>query len=145
MRAAQKEKLALREEILRVRAERDQVALRMDAVRIRHEAESKEALVCYNTTLTSSSSYDQLLTFHPQRHISLSTAMHDIDLVVEKALAAEELSAAEQKEAELANLELLISRISDQACSKSDSGGALKQIKEFNAFLERAAGILERR
>ena len=42
---AQKEKLSLRDEILRVRAERDQVALRMDAIRIRHEAESKEALV----------------------------------------------------------------------------------------------------
>lgn len=45
VRAAQKEKLALREEILRVRAEREQVALKMDAVRIRHEADSKEALV----------------------------------------------------------------------------------------------------
>jgi hypothetical protein len=45
VRAAQKEKLALREEILRIRAEREQVALRMDAIRIRHEAESKEALV----------------------------------------------------------------------------------------------------
>jgi hypothetical protein len=45
VRVAQKEKLALRNEILRVRAERDQVALRMDATRIRHEAESKEALV----------------------------------------------------------------------------------------------------
>lgn len=45
MRAAQREKLALREEILRVRAEREQVALRMDAIRMRHEADSKEALV----------------------------------------------------------------------------------------------------
>lgn len=46
MRAAQKEKLALRDEILSIRAERDQVGLRMDAVRIKHEADSKEALVC---------------------------------------------------------------------------------------------------
>lgn len=45
MRAAQKDKLALRDEILRIRAEREQVALRMDATRIRHEAERKEALV----------------------------------------------------------------------------------------------------
>jgi len=45
VRAAQREKLLLREEILRIRAERDQVALRMDAVRTKHEAESKEALV----------------------------------------------------------------------------------------------------
>lgn len=47
MRAAQKEKLTLRDEILRIRAERDQVGLRMDAVRIKHEADSKEALVRY--------------------------------------------------------------------------------------------------
>ena len=45
VRVAQKEKVTLREEIMRIRAERDQVALRMDAIRIKHEAESKEALV----------------------------------------------------------------------------------------------------
>lgn len=45
VRAAQKEKFTLRDEILRIRAEREQVALRMDAIRIRHEADSKEALV----------------------------------------------------------------------------------------------------
>ncbi|KAK1832905.1 hypothetical protein QBC39DRAFT_425195 [Podospora conica] len=123
VRVAQKEKVTLRDEIMRIRAERDQVALRMDAIRIKHEAESKEAL----------------------RHISLSSAMHDIDLAIEKGQAAEELSASEQKAADLANLELLISRVADQASSKSDSGGTLKQIKEFNAFLERAATALERR
>ncbi|KAK4151681.1 hypothetical protein C8A00DRAFT_35681 [Chaetomidium leptoderma] len=123
VRAAQKEKLALREEILRVRAEREQVALRMDAIRIRHEADSKEAL----------------------RHISLSSAMHNIDLAVEKGQAAAELSPAEQKKADLANLELLISRVADQACTRSDGGGTLKQIREFNAFLERAATVLEGR
>ncbi|KAL2180476.1 uncharacterized protein P884DRAFT_289867 [Thermothelomyces heterothallicus CBS 202.75] len=123
VRAAQKERLALRDEILRIRAEREQVALRMDAIRIRHEATSKKAL----------------------RHMSLSSAMHDIDMAVEKGLAAPELSPAEQKKADLANLELLISRVADQACTKSDGGGALKQIKEFNGFLERAAAVLERR
>jgi hypothetical protein len=49
VRAAQKEKLTLRDEILRVRKEREQVALRMDAIRIRYEADSKEALVSYTT------------------------------------------------------------------------------------------------
>ncbi|KAL2260719.1 hypothetical protein VTK26DRAFT_5201 [Humicola hyalothermophila] len=123
VRAAQKQKLALRDEILRVRAERDQVALRMDAVRIAHEAESKQAL----------------------RHISLSSAMHDIDLAVERGRAAPDLTPAEQKKADLANLELLISRVADQACTRSEGGGTLKQIKEFNAFLERAAAALEGR
>jgi hypothetical protein len=47
VRAAQKEKLTLRDDILRIRAEREQVALRMDAIRIRHEADSKEALVWF--------------------------------------------------------------------------------------------------
>ncbi|KAG7292951.1 hypothetical protein NEMBOFW57_002996 [Staphylotrichum longicolle] len=123
VRAAQKEKLTLRDEILRIRAEREQVALRMDAIRIRHEADSKEAL----------------------RTMSLSSAMHDIDLAVEKGQAAPELSPAEQKKADLANLELLISRVADQASSRSQAGGTLKQIKEFNAFLERAAAVLEGR
>ncbi|MEJ2459841.1 MAG: hypothetical protein P8Y58_17565 [Novosphingobium sp.] len=80
-----------------------------------------------------------------QRHISLSSAMHDIDLAVERGQAAPALSAAEQKKAGLANLELLVSRVADQACSRSDGGGTLKQIKDFNAFLERAAAVLESR
>ena len=80
-----------------------------------------------------------------QRHISLSSAMHDIDLAVEKGRAAAELSPAEQKKADLANLELLVSRVADQASSRSHGGGTLKQIKEFNAFLERAAAVLEGR
>lgn len=45
VREAQKKKLALREDILRVRAEREQVALVMDEIRIKHERESNEAQV----------------------------------------------------------------------------------------------------
>jgi hypothetical protein len=71
--------------------------------------------------------------------------MHDVDLVLEKGQEAPELSAAEKKTAELANLDLLVSMVSDQACSRSAGGGALNQIKEFNAFLERAATALESR
>lgn len=43
----QKEKLALRDEIIRLKSEREQVALRMDAIRIKHEADSKESTVSY--------------------------------------------------------------------------------------------------
>jgi len=71
--------------------------------------------------------------------------MHDVDLAVEKGLAAEPLDAKEESRANLANLEFLINQVAVQACSKSDQGGALKQIKEFNAFLERAAAALEGR
>ncbi|KAL0474415.1 hypothetical protein QR685DRAFT_464136 [Neurospora intermedia] len=123
VRVVQKEKLGLREEILRIRAERDQVSLRMDAIRIKHEVDSKEAL----------------------RHISLSSAMHDIDLAVERGQAAPELFPAEQKMTDLANLEFLISRVSGEVCNKGNGGGTLKQIKDFNAFLERAASVLEGR
>ena len=45
LRHVQKEKLELREEILRLKAEREQVALRMDAVRIKHEEDTKESTV----------------------------------------------------------------------------------------------------
>jgi hypothetical protein len=45
LRVEQRKKVALREEILQVRAARGKVALRMDAVRIRHEEESKDAQV----------------------------------------------------------------------------------------------------
>ena len=71
--------------------------------------------------------------------------MHDIDLVMERGQAAAELTASEQKEADLANLELMISRLAEQASSKSDGGGTLKQIRDFNAFLERTASVLEHR
>lgn len=37
--------MALREEIMRIKAEREQVALRMDAIRIKHEADSRESKV----------------------------------------------------------------------------------------------------
>lgn len=35
----------MREEILRLKAEREQVALKMDAVRIKHEEDTKESKV----------------------------------------------------------------------------------------------------
>lgn len=45
LRHVQKEKLALRDEIIRLKGEREQVALRMDAIRVKHEADSKESTV----------------------------------------------------------------------------------------------------
>lgn len=64
--------------------------------------------------------------------------MHDVDLAIEQGRAAPKLSAKEAKTAELANLELLISKVTEQACG----GGTLGQIKGFNAFLERAMAVL---
>ncbi|RYP41856.1 hypothetical protein DL767_000685 [Monosporascus sp. MG133] len=123
VRSVQKEKLALRSEILRIRAEREQVALKMDAVRIRHEREDRESLHLLN----------------------LSSAMHDIELAVDNGRSAPELGPKDKKAADLANLELLISRVAGEATPDSDGGGNLQQIKDFNAFLERAAAALEGR
>ncbi|KAF5004454.1 hypothetical protein FDECE_9056 [Fusarium decemcellulare] len=123
VRLVQREKLSLRDEILRLKAEREQVALRMDAVRIKHEEDTKES----------------------KYRLDTSAIMHDVDLAVERGRDAPELSRALEKKAELANLELLVARITDEASSASSAGGMLQQVKEFNAFLERAAVALETR
>ncbi|KAJ0108913.1 hypothetical protein J7T55_005456 [Diaporthe amygdali] len=120
VREAQKNRLQLRERIMQIRAEREQVALRMDAVRMKHEEGGKEAL----------------------HNIKLSAAMHDVDLAIGQGRAAPDLSAKDQKTAELANLELLIDRVTEQACSGGPAGGNLRYIKSFNAFLERTAAAL---
>ncbi|KEY67582.1 hypothetical protein S7711_08255 [Stachybotrys chartarum IBT 7711] len=123
VRHVQKEKLALREEILRLKAEREQVALRMDQVRIKHEDDTKESTYRLNA----------------------SALMHDIELAVEQGRDAPHLSPAEQKKAELANLELVVAQVAEQASSNSATGGLLAQVRDFNAFLERAAIALETR
>ncbi|KAF5546532.1 hypothetical protein FMEXI_5555 [Fusarium mexicanum] len=123
VRLVQREKLSLREEILRLKAEREQVALKMDAVRIKHEEDTKESKYRLDTSAT----------------------MHDIDMAVERGRDAPELSRAQEKKADLANLELLVARITDEASSSSSAGGMLQQVKNFNAFLERAAIALETR
>ncbi|PNP86038.1 hypothetical protein FNYG_01094 [Fusarium nygamai] len=123
VRLVQREKLSLREEILRLKAEREQVALKMDAVRIKHEEDTKES----------------------KYRLDTSAIMHDIDMAVERGRDAPELSRAQEKKADLANLELLVARITDEASSSSSAGGMLQQVKHFNAFLERAAIALETR
>lgn len=123
VRAAQKEKLTLRNEILRIRAEREQVGLKLDAVRMRHERANNEAL----------------------NQLGLSSTMDDIELAVENGKMAPELNPKERRTAELANLDLLISQITNQVGLAGDGGGALRQIKDFNMFLERAAMALEGR
>ncbi|WZH41967.1 uncharacterized protein QYS62_002934 [Fusarium acuminatum] len=123
VRVVQREKLSLREEILRLKAEREQVALKMDAVRIKHEENTKES----------------------KYRLDTSAVMHDIDMAVERGRDAPELSRAQEKKADLANLELMVARIADEASSASSAGGMLQQVKNFNAFLERAAIALETR
>ncbi|TGJ82689.1 hypothetical protein E0Z10_g6064 [Xylaria hypoxylon] len=123
VRATQKEKVSLRNEILRIRAEREQVALKTDAVRMRHETANQQSL----------------------HQLGLSSTMDDIELAIENGKMAPELNPKEQKMAELANLDVLISQITNQVSAVGDGGGTLRQIKDFNMFLERAAIALEGR
>ncbi|KAI1752787.1 hypothetical protein F4782DRAFT_500025 [Xylaria castorea] len=123
VRATQKEKVSLRNEILRIRAEREQVDLKIDAVRMRHETANTESL----------------------HQLGLSSTMDDIELAVENGKMAPELNPKEQKRAGLANLDLLISQIANQVSVTGEGGGTLKQIKDFNMFLERVAVALEGR
>ncbi len=71
--------------------------------------------------------------------------MDDIELAIENGKLAPELNPKEQKMAELANLDILISQITNQVSAVGDGGGTLRQIKDFNMFLERAAIALEGR
>ncbi|TAQ91196.1 hypothetical protein B7494_g483 [Chlorociboria aeruginascens] len=122
VRDEQKRKIGLREEILRIRAEREQAALQMDDIRIKHEAATNDA----------------------QEVDSLNITIHDVELAVEFGKAKQARDSIKEA-VEMTGLELLLKRISSEASTKSDSGGILKQVKEFNAFLERAALALESR
>ncbi len=53
LRDEQKKKLRLRDDILRIRAEREQVALRMDEVRMKHENERTKAQVSVYSILNA--------------------------------------------------------------------------------------------
>ncbi|KAG9230719.1 hypothetical protein BJ875DRAFT_144602 [Amylocarpus encephaloides] len=120
VRAEQKNKLDLRGEILRVRAEREQVALRIDEVRINHENETTKS----------------------QEHDALNIAAHDIELAVERGRAGKSATEAPSR-SEIRGVEILLKQIISKVSKKGDSGGILKQIKDCNGFLERAALALE--
>ena len=74
----------------------------------------------------------------------LNTAVHDIELAVERGKEKNPHDPT-RGPVEMAGVELLLKRIAGQISNKSASGGMLKQVKNFNAFLERAALALEGR
>lgn len=122
VRAAQKEKVQLREGLLALRAQREQIALRMDEVRIKHEDSSKEA----------------------QDQAALNTSLHDIELAVPLGKEGS-TGAGAAKDLTPPDISTLVKEVTGLVSSKSAQGGILKQIKDFNAFLERAASALEGR
>ncbi|KAI9051960.1 hypothetical protein LZ554_004215 [Drepanopeziza brunnea f. sp. 'monogermtubi'] len=120
VRDEQRKKLGLREEILRVRKEREQVALRMDSIRMKHEREKNAA----------------------QSRESLNTAVYDIELAIEMGKSAQSQTTPAGA---MVGTEVLVKRIANDVSGMGDGGGLLKRIREFNAFLERAALALEER
>ncbi len=113
----------------------------MDEIRIRHENETKKAqvrsFVLGGDTIIVAL---KLLIVSEQERDALNTTIHDIELAIDLGRSAQIKDIQE-----ITGTEVLLNRVADQVSNKSDSGGILKQIKEFNAFLERAALVLESR
>jgi hypothetical protein len=93
----------------------------MDEVRIKHEGSSKEA----------------------QDEAALNTAIHDIELAVPLG----EDGMPEGGDGEMARPGILdaIRDVAQVASTRAPGGGILRRVREFNAFLEQAAGMLESR
>lgn len=68
----------------------------------------------------------------------LNATVHDIELAVERGKSSSDTTNDGKT-----NIELRLKHIASEASSASDEGGVLKQIKAFNAFMERAALALE--
>ncbi|KAL2888985.1 AT hook domain-containing protein [Ceratocystis lukuohia] len=123
VRRAAADKARLRAQVLQLRAEKDQLALRMDAARDMHDTNTRDL----------------------HARLDMSAAMHAVESVLDRGAMSSDLPPAEARDAELANLELVVATVAEQASSRGPGGGALNQIREFNRFLERAAHALESR
>jgi hypothetical protein len=109
----------------------------MDEVRIEHEDGANQAQVCFLCYLSPA----MRLTIEQTRD-ELNTAIHDIELAVERGKANAQVT---EGGVDTVGLEVVVKSVAAEASSASSEGGILKQIKEFNAFLERAALALESR
>ena len=69
--------------------------------------------------------------------------MHNIELAIEHDQAP--LRQDEDTHMGSENLEYLLRTITAEVSSSSSEGGLLQSVKDFNAFLERAATVLEGR
>ncbi|KAK0642564.1 hypothetical protein DIS24_g8901 [Lasiodiplodia hormozganensis] len=123
LKAATKEKVALRSEFLGIRKEREQVALRMDAVRQAHmEAEAKR-----------------------RRDEELSDALYGIETAVQRGREKAARDGREDEGPEVSPLWEIEDALSNGVSAVGPGGGLLDRVKDFNGFLGRAAGVLEGR
>jgi hypothetical protein len=128
LRRANKEKIALREEFLKIGQQREEVALKTDEVRRKYEESSKIAEVWYSP---------RSLTFAHiiQEYDELNNSLHDLDLALER----------ERREKTQGGFEFLLRTVTNDVSSLSDNGGLLNQVRDFNALLEKSAIALEAR
>jgi hypothetical protein len=77
-----------------------------------------------------------------QKRDTVNTAVHDVELAVERGRATEPRTTADGR-IEKAGLEVLLKRVAGEISNEGHSGGILQRIKDFNTFLERAASALE--
>jgi hypothetical protein len=74
---------------------------------------------------------------------SLNYSVHDIELAIDLGKERQVLEGS--RLIEMIGTEVLLKRVAGEVSNQGDSGGLLRQIKSFNAFLERAALALESR
>ncbi|OJD36937.1 at hook domain-containing protein [Diplodia corticola] len=123
LKAAMKEKVALRSEFLGVRREREQTALRMDAVRQAHmQAEAK------------------------RRHDEeLSDALYGIETAVQRGREKAVREGRQDEGPEVDTLWEIEDALSSGVSGAGPRGGLLDRVKDFNGFLEKAATVIEGR
>jgi hypothetical protein len=119
LKAASRERTALRERLLSIRAEREAVALKMDAVREAHEKASRAG----------------------EEARQASGVLQDVEVAVGRGRDHGE----EGEEKSGLDLDALLEKTARWASSGSQDGGALKRLREFNGLLERVARAIETR
>jgi hypothetical protein len=115
--------------------------MKSDSSTKRRQKTPRYVLSCLFQTLPS---LNQVAKTTSQERDSLNNTIHDIELAIERGKQQHPRDPAEGA-VEMTGVELLLKRVAGEVSSKSDAGGLLKQIRDFNAFLERAAVALETR
>ncbi|KAI9846126.1 MAG: hypothetical protein M1838_001408 [Thelocarpon superellum] len=125
VRRANREKIALRDELLRIRGERQSVALEMDEVQRNVEG---KFLVAKEQDELNNSIHDVELALHRGRTLAQQQGEDDDE---------------HDDESDMAYLELRIQDVAQAASSRGQGPGLLQDVQAFNAFLERTAAVLE--
>ena len=123
LRAAEKEKMALREELLGVRKRREEVALEMDEVRWAHGNRMERE----------------------RERKALLEGVQDVDVAVRRGREARRRKVAdgeEDGEMEMA-VEAKARRMAEVIGNSLEGGGLLETVRKFNEVLEKAAKTLE--